>query len=416
MDLHTQGDHAAARAQPEVGQFVQVRNRRWLVDAVECTNAPGDSTLATLSCIDDDAVGATLTVLWDVEPDAAVIPGSGWQKVGAAEFDSPDRFGAFYRTMRWGCVTATDPTLFQAPFRAGIRLFDYQLEPLRKALLMPRVNQFIADDVGLGKTIEAGLILRELLLRRRAETCVIAAPPGMLIQWQEEMEARFGLSFIIVDRDYAAAVRRQRGYAANPWQTGSRFLVSHRLLADPAYRDGLVGWLGEFKAKSVLILDEAHHAAPASGSRYAIDSAFTHAIRGIAGRFEHRIFLSATPHNGHSNSFSALLEILDPQRFLRGDPVRRADRDAVMVRRLKEDIRRVRGGFPKRQVVQVDIAGLSCGSCGRPGSHTGRARPGRPGCWSSARCSSACSPPSRRSTAPSACTAAPWRVRPQRIR
>lgn len=358
MDFHTQSEQAVGRAQPEVGQFVQVRHRRWLVDAVEPSNAPGDSALATLSCIDDDAVGATLTVLWDVEPDAAVIPGSGWQKVGAAEFDPPDRFGAFYRTMRWGCVTATDPTLFQAPFRAGIRLFDYQLEPLRKALLLPRVNQFIADDVGLGKTIEAGLILRELLLRRRAETCVIAAPPGMLIQWQEEMEARFGLSFTIVDRDYAAAVRRQRGYAANPWQTGSRFLVSHRLLADPTYRDGLVGWLGEFKAKSVLILDEAHHAAPASGSRYAIDSAFTHAIRGIAGRFEHRIFLSATPHNGHSNSFSALLEILDPQRFLRGDPVRRADRDAVMVRRLKEDIRRVRGGFPVRQVVQVDIAGL----------------------------------------------------------
>ena len=90
--------------------------------------------------------------------------------------------------------------LFQAPFRAGISMFDYQLEPLRKALLMPRVNQFIADDVGMGKTIEAGLILRELLLRRRAETCVISAPPGMLIQWQEEMEARFGLSFTRIDR------------------------------------------------------------------------------------------------------------------------------------------------------------------------------------------------------------------------
>jgi SNF2 family DNA or RNA helicase len=81
------------------------------------------------------------------------------------------RFGAFfYRTLRWGCVTATDPTPFQGPFRAGISLFDDQLEPLRKALLMPRVNQFIADDVGLGKAIEAGLILRELLLRWRAET------------------------------------------------------------------------------------------------------------------------------------------------------------------------------------------------------------------------------------------------------
>ena len=343
---------------PGVGAFVQIRHRLWLVEAVEPGLTLNESTLVSLSCIDDDAIGSSLTVLWEAEPNARIVAASGWQHIGAAKFDPPAHFGAFYRTMRWGCVTATDPTLFQAPFRSGIRLFDYQLEPLRKALLMPRVNQFIADDVGLGKTIEAGLILRELLLRRRVDTCVIAAPPGMLIQWQEEMEARFGLSFTIIDRDYVTAVRRQRGYAANPWQAGSRFLVSHRLLTDPAYRDGLIGWLGEFKPKSMLILDEAHHAAPASGSRYAIDSGFTHAIRGIAGRFEHRIFLSATPHNGHSNSFSALLAILDPQRFLRGDPVRRADREAVMVRRLKEDLRTIRGGFPERIVEQVDIAGL----------------------------------------------------------
>lgn len=348
----------SSQARLTTGAFVRVRHRRWLVEEVEQPPQPNESRLVTLSCIDDDAVGTSLTVLWDIEPDASVIAESGWQSVGVGDFDPPNRFGAFYRTMRWGCVTATDPTLFQSPFRAGISLFDYQLEPLRKALLMPRVNQFIADDVGMGKTIEAGLILRELLLRRRAETCVISAPPGMLIQWQEEMEARFGLSFTIIDRDYATTVRRQRGYAANPWQTGSFFLVSHRLLVDPAYRDGLEGWLGGAKAKSVFILDEAHHAAPASGSRYAIDSAFTHAIRAIAGRFEHRIFLSATPHNGHSNSFSALLEILDPQRFLRGDPVRKADREAVMVRRLKEDIREIRGGFPKRIVKQEDITGL----------------------------------------------------------
>ncbi len=101
-DLQAHDGQGTRRAEPEVGQFVQVRHRRWLVDAVEPANAPGDSALATFSCIDDDAVGATLTVLWDAEPDAAVMPGSGWQKVGAAEFDPPDRFGAFYRTMRWG--------------------------------------------------------------------------------------------------------------------------------------------------------------------------------------------------------------------------------------------------------------------------------------------------------------------------
>jgi superfamily II DNA or RNA helicase len=72
--------------------------------------------------------------------------------------------------------------------------------------------------------------------------------------------------------------------------------------------------LGEFRARALLILDEAHHAAPASGARYGIDSQFTKAVREIARRFEHRLFLTATPHNGHSNSFSALLEILERSR------------------------------------------------------------------------------------------------------
>jgi len=76
-------------------------------------------------------------------------------------------------------VTSTDPKLLQSPFRAGIKLDPYQLEPLRKALRLPRVSLFIADDVGLGKTIEAGLIARELLLRKKAREIVVSCPPSL---------------------------------------------------------------------------------------------------------------------------------------------------------------------------------------------------------------------------------------------
>ncbi len=343
---------------PTPGQIVRVRQRTYLVERTDGSDSTADATLVQLACVDDDAQGQPLQVLWEHEVDREIMTGEAWESIASRGFDEPKLFAAYLHTLRWNCVTSTNPRLFQSPFRAGIRLDAYQLEPLRKALLLPRVNLFIADDVGLGKTIEAGLIARELLLRKKVKEIIVSCPPSMLLQWQEELESRFGLTFEILDKAYITRVRRERGFGINPWSTHIRFLVSHRLLIDEAYAGPLRDWLGDFRSGSLLILDEAHHAAPASGQKYAIDSKITHAIRDIAPRFEHRLFLSATPHNGHSNSFSALLEILDPQRFCRGVPVKKKVLDDAMVRRLKDDIREVVGDFPKRTVVQVDIDGL----------------------------------------------------------
>ena len=178
----------------------------------------------------------------------------------------------------------------------------------------------------------------------------------MIEQWRGELEERFGLVFEILDRRYLARVRRERGFGVNPWRTHSRFLVSHNLLIDPTYADPMREWLGGLLPGSLLILDEAHHAAPSSGGRYGIETKFTRAVRDLCGRFEHRLFLSATPHNGHSNSFSTLLELLDPYRFTRGVKIRgKGELEEVMVRRLKEDIREIQGGFPRRIVERVGI-------------------------------------------------------------
>ena len=157
---------AVATAVPATGQVVRCRTRTWLVEDVE--PSPHGARVA-LACLDDDAQGDMLEVIWQLELDAEILDREAWKQIGAKGFDDPRLFSAFVRTLRWHCVTATDPKLFQSPFRAGIRLDAYQLEPLRKALLLPRVNLFIADDVGLGKTIEAGLIASELLLRRRVK-------------------------------------------------------------------------------------------------------------------------------------------------------------------------------------------------------------------------------------------------------
>lgn len=343
---------------PVPGQIARVRQRTYLVEEIVQPKRVADSTLVRLSCVDDDNQGQPLEVLWEKEIDPVILTGEAWESVAKKGFDDSRLFAAYLNTLKWNCVTSTDPRLFQSPFRAGIHLDAYQLEPLRKALLMPRVNLFIADDVGLGKTIEAGLIARELLLRKKVREIFVSCPPSMLLQWQEELSSRFGLTFEILDKDYMKKVRRERGFSVNPWSTHSRFLVSNRLLIDETYAGPLRDLLGTFRTGSLFILDEAHHAAPSSGQKYAIDSQITRAVRDLAPRFEHRLFLSATPHNGHSNSFSALLEILDPQRFCRGVPVSAKHRDEVVVRRIKEDIREIQGGFPKREVVQVTIDGL----------------------------------------------------------
>lgn len=344
-------------SKPTPGDIVQVRTRHYVVEGA-VYDSHGHGTVLDLACMDEDAQGAELQVIWELEQDGLIVTKQAWESIGNKGFDTREYFASFFNTLRWHCVTATDPRIFQSPFRAGIRLDPYQLEPLRKALILPKVNLFIADDVGLGKTIEAGLIANELLLRRRIQNVVVSCPPAMLGQWKDELETRFGLGFEILDRAYLEKVRQERGYGVNPWTTFPRFLVSNRLLIDENYASPLREWLGNLKPGSLFILDEAHHAAPASGAKYAIDSRITKTIRDLAPRFEHRLFLSATPHNGHSNSFSALLELLDPQRFTRGVPPTQANLDSIMVRRLKEDIRRISGGFPKRIIVEEQIDGL----------------------------------------------------------
>ena len=343
---------------PTPGCVVYCRSHNHLVEEVRPPEQAGGDTVVRMACLDDGVNGRVLEVLWEREVDARVLGESSWDTVGQRGFDDGRVFSSYLHTLQWNCVTSTDPGLFQAPLRAGIDVKPYQLEPLRKALRMPRVSLFIADDVGLGKTIEAGLIMRELLLRQKVQRVVVVAPPSVVLQWQGEMQSRFGMGFAVMDRAYVSRMRRERGWGINPWATHTRFILSQALVRNEDYAGPLRDWLGAGE-RSLLILDEAHNAAPASASKVAIDSKLTRAVRDLAWRFEHKLFLSATPHNGHSNSFSALLEILDPTRFCRGVSVRKADLEPVLVRRLKEDLRQIGVDLPKRHVVPVVLDGLA---------------------------------------------------------
>ena len=338
---------------PVPGDFIKVRGRVWIVEVVR-EDHPG---VVSLICVDDDAQGDRLDVDLGAEIDVQFL-GDEWAALASAPSDAR-MLGALLQVTRWNTASAADRKLFQAPFRAGIRLDAYQLAPLEKALGLPRVNLLIADDVGLGKTVEAGLIARELLLRRRIDIIVIVAPASTLLQWQDEMEQKFGLPVSIVDRDHVLATRRARGYGANPFSIGATFAMSHDAASNESYAAPLRDHLGEFRPRSLLIVDEAHHVAPSGGGSYAVESQLTRYVRDLADRFEHRLFLTATPHNGHSNAFATLLEILDPQRFTRGIPIEPGDLEPVMVRRLKEDLRHLGEPFPRREVAPIVIDGLA---------------------------------------------------------
>ena len=215
----------------------------------------------------------------------------------------------------------------QAPFRSGVSIEDFQLDPLVRAIDMARANLLIADDVGLGKTIEAGLVIQELLLRHRARSVFVVCPASLQEKWRVEMLEKFGLEFRMVNTDYVKELRRARGIHANPWTSFPRLIASVDWIksGEPLrmLRDILPVRANYPRKFDILVVDEAHNVAPAGSAHYALESQRTQFIRKIAPHFQHRLFLTATPHNGYTESFTSLLELLDDQRFLTQHSARR---------------------------------------------------------------------------------------------
>lgn len=349
-----------------------MRGSTWAVANVQAQGlprSPADESAAHLShvvdlqSLDEDRLGEALSVVWELEVGHTITPAQGLpDNVTPESFDDPSTLAGFIDALRWGAVTSADPNRYQAPFWSGVNVEAYQLEPLRRALSSPRTNLLLADDVGLGKTIEAGLVVQELLLRHRARTAVIVCPPSLSLKWQDEMRDKFGLDFTIVNSDLMAQVRRTHGLHANPFLMYPRVIVSmawlpqvraQRLLRD-VYSQVANPKSGKRYAFDILIVDEAHHVAPSSpsaiggGRGYAIDTQRTVAARQLADKCEHRLFLSATPHNGHPESFTALLEMIDSRRFSRGALLDSNALRDITVRRLKRDL--TGRGFKNRVV------------------------------------------------------------------
>jgi SNF2 family DNA or RNA helicase len=230
----------------------------------------------------------------------------------------------------------------------------YQIVPLMRALKMSRPRLLLCDDVGLGKTIQAALIITELMVRKFAHRVLIVSPAGPLLrQWKTELLERFGLRVEVMDRAKLEAIKKKSELGANPFDQIPLGLVSIDFLKQERILEQL-----ERTSYDIIIIDEAHHCSDTGGTQEYEDSLRRNLAQVLANRCDTLLLLTATPHNGNDRSLASLLELLDlslvdSRGALRGDKYK-----LHMVRRLKKHIKDPITGEPKfkeRTVIPVPV-------------------------------------------------------------
>lgn len=308
------------------GTEVQARGLRW--EVVTSDNL-GQQMLYRLRCLDDALRGQELDLLHPFEQVEPIIRDLRTDRA------APLRNWLVYH-QAFLLEQALGPHALLAVQPGRLRMEPYQLVPVIRALRMSRVRMLLADGVGLGKTIQAGLVITELIARRVAHRVLIVSPAGPLLeQWRMELAERFGLRMRIVDRAALEQIRRETEHGANPFDHIPLGLVSIDFLKQERVLEQL-----ERASYDVVVIDEAHHCMDLGTAQERDDSQRRRLAEVLARRCDALLLLTATPHDGNDRSFASLCELLDPslvdgRGMLRGERYR-----PYVVRRLKSHIGR----------------------------------------------------------------------------
>jgi ERCC4-related helicase len=326
------------------GTEVNARGLRW---EIVFTQPAGEQRLYRLRCLESGLSGHTLDLLVPFEHVEPIATEMAPTK-GARLQDWRVFHDAFLLEQALG------PHALLAAQPGRLKLASYQLVPVMRALRMARPRLLLADDVGLGKTIEAGLVLVELIARRRAHRALIVSPAGpLLLQWQAEMRERFGLRFRILDADALEEIRFASEIGANPFDHEALGLIS----IDFAKQEKVLQYL-ERTQFDVVIIDEAHHCVSLGAAGDREDSQRRRLAELLARRGDALLLLTATPHDGFDLHFASLVELLDPS-LVDGRGGLRGDRyEKHVVRRLKRHIKDVKTGAPmfrEREVAPIAV-------------------------------------------------------------
>lgn len=218
-------------------------------------------------------------------------------------------------------LDALEDNLLLAPIQSSVVPLPHQLYALNRAMSRDRIRYLLADEVGLGKTIEAGLILRELKLRGMAKRILVVAPKGLVRQWQAEMRLHFGEQFQFIEPAELSAFRQWRNDEENLWRMHDQVICS---LDSVKPMESRRGWsLEQLSAYNrerfedlisaswdLVIIDEAHRMGGSTDqvARYKLGAALAEAA-------PYLLLLSATPHQGKTDQFHRLLQLIDRDSF-----------------------------------------------------------------------------------------------------
>ncbi len=237
--------------------------------------------------------------------------------------------------------------------KAAIDQLPFQLRPTEMALTAPRVRILIADDVGLGKTLEAGILVSELMRRGRAKRILVVVTKSMLTQFQKEFWTRFSIPLTRLDSVGIRRVRNKIPSNHNPFHYFDRSIISvDTLKNDLQYRTAI-----ENAWWDVIVIDEAHNIAERRNSTGGRSQRSKLAER-LASRSDALIMLTATPHDGSRRSFASLMRMLDPTSIADPDNYGPDDIKGLFIRRFRatEEVERDLGGrIPKRQTLRVPV-------------------------------------------------------------
>lgn len=319
------------------GMRTIIRDEEWMVKKIE-PNSLGNKALHCIgiSPLVKDREAIFLTDLEEI------------QIVNPAEVNLiPDNSPFYKRTLlylesQWRQQIPTDTNL-HVGHRAAMDLMPYQLDPSKLALKSPRQRILIADTVGLGKTLEAGILMSELIARGKGKRILVVTVKSMMTQFQKEMWNRFTIPLVRLDSKKIQDIRAKLPSNYNPFFYYDKTIVSiDTLKRDVEYRTHL-----ENAYWDIIVIDEAQNVAE-RGDHQAQRSRLA---KLLADRSDTMIMLSATPHDGRAKSFASLMNMLDPTAIADPENYTKDDIKGLCIRRFKKDVKdQVAGSFLERNI------------------------------------------------------------------